>query len=287
MTPFFAPPVFIRDRTLRLAAVCLVLYVFAPVNVLGQNQSSTASLIFKRAPRKVWTEDDLAGLLKPWDLYRIAQEKKSALGAASPVAEELPASSNPETPVPGVVDAPAGPNPVASSPVASEIPAGSGNAVLRAMDPRQFSRFLNLLDTETATWQARLRKIDISGIGVEYQEQEEIQRRYNSCQDALEKARSEVVQLTQGQALKLDLLLLIDLNSLARNLDGLSVNLASPLTAQDMSAAHESLAWAMEVLHMDEELARLINDFQYYALTFAGLRDEALETGQQTVGQTK
>jgi hypothetical protein len=240
MAPQFVLPFFTCVRRLRLAGAFLLLFTFAPARALGQNPSSTSphSLILKPEPRKVWTEDDLAGLLKPWDLYRIAQEKKSALAAAAPVVQEIPASSN--------------------------------NAVLRAMDSRQFQRFLKMLATDVATWQARLKNIDVIRLGIEYQEQEEIKRRYGSCQEALERIRDEATKLSQDQTLKLDLLLLIDLNALARNLDGLSVNLASPLTVQGMSAAQKSLGWAKEVLGIDEELALRITEFQYHALALAG-----------------
>jgi hypothetical protein len=202
----------------------------------------------------VWTEDDLAGLLKPWDLYRIAQEKKSALEAAVPVVQEIPASSNL----------------AAAVPVVQEIPASSNNAALRAMDSRQFHRFLKILDTDVAVWQARLKTIDVIRLGAEYQEQVEIERRYDSCQEALGRIRDEVTKLSQEESLKLDLLLLIDLNALARNLDGLSVNLASPFTVQGMSAAQKSLGWAKEVLRIDEELAPRMTEFQYHALALAG-----------------
>jgi hypothetical protein len=271
--PRFAVPVFTPVRTPRVAALCVLLFAFTAAEALGQNQSSTAgrSMTLKPGPRKVWTEDDLAGLLKPWDLYQIAAEKKSVLGAAVPMAQEVPVSSNPATPAPAVL----------------EIPAGSSDDVLRAMDPRQFNRSLKLLDAVVASWQERLKSIDFNRLRVEYKEREEIERRYDSCQEALESIRVEVTQLSQDQTLKLDLRLLIDLNTLARNLDGLSVNLASPLTAQDMSAAQESIGWAKEVLRIDEELARRITDFQYHALTLAGVWDAALETSQQTAGHAK
>jgi hypothetical protein len=269
----FVIPVFTRVRKLRLPAVFLLLFTFVPAWALGQDPSSTSphSLILKPEPRKVWTEDDLAGLLKPWDLYRIAQEKKSALAAAVPVMQEIPVSSNL----------------AAAAPVVQEIPASSNNAVLRAMDTRQFHRFLKMLDTDVATWQARLKSIDVFRLEVEYEEQEEIERRYDSCQEALERIRDEVTKLSQDQTLKLDLLLLIDLNALARNLDGLSVNLASPFTAQGRSAAQKSLGWAKEVLGIDEELAPRITEFQYHALALAGVWEAAPEVAQQAVGQAK
>jgi hypothetical protein len=234
-----------------------LLFTFAPARAWGQDPSSTSphSLIPKPEPRKVWTEDDLAGLLKPWDLYRIAQEKKSALAAAAPVVQEIPIHPN---------DAPG-----------------------RAMDSREFHRFLKMLETDVATWQVRLKNIDVAKLGVEYQEQEEIERRYDSCQEALVRIRDEVTKLSQDQTLKLDLLLLIDLNALARSLDGLSVNLASPLTVQVASAAQKSLGWAQEVLGIDEELAPRITEFQYHALALAGVWEAALEKAQQAAGQSK
>jgi len=255
MAPQFVLPFFTCVGRLRFAAAFLLLFTFAPARALGQDPSSTSPhlLILKPEPRKVWSEDDLAGLLKPWDLYRIALEKKSALAAAAPVVQEIPASSNL----------------AAAAPVVQGIPASSNN-VLRAMDSRQFQRFLKMLATDVATWQARLKSIDVMRLGVEYQEQEEIKRRYGSCQEALERIRDEATKLSQDQTLKLDLLLLIDLNALARNLDGLSVNLASPLTVQGMSAAQKSLGWAKEVLGIDEELALRITEFQYHALALAG-----------------
>jgi hypothetical protein len=251
----------------------LLLLTFAPARALGQVPSSTSPhpLILKPEPRKVWTEDDLAGLLKPWDLYQIAQEKKSALEAAVPVMQEIAASSNL----------------TAAAPVMQEIPASSNNAALRAMDSRQFHRFLKMLDTDVATWQARLKSIDVIRLGAEYQEQEEIERRYDSCRQALERIRDEVTKLSQDETLKLDLLLLIDLNTLARNLDGLSVNLASPFTVQGISAAQKSLGWAKEVLRIDEELVPRITEFQYHALALAGAWGAAPEVAQQAVSQAK
>jgi hypothetical protein len=194
-------------------------------------------------PKKVWTEDDLAGLLKPWDLYQIEQEKKAVLVAAPPVAREPPVSSN--------------------------------DAVLRTIDPREFNRFLKTLDADVETWQTRIRSIDVARLGVKYQEQEEIERRHRSCQEALERIRNEITKLSQDQTLTLDVLLLIDLNSLARNLDGLSVNLASPLTVQEAGAAHRFLEWAEEILGIDQELARHINELQYHVLALAAVSDTA------------
>lgn len=244
-------------QSLSLEAAFLLLFAFATATVRGQDPSGTSpgALPIKPEPKKVWTEDDFAGLLKPWDLYQIEQEKKSALAGASPVMQEIPASSD--------------------------------DAVLRAMDSREFNRFLKMLDTDVAAWQIRFKNIDVSTSGVKYQEQEELGKRYDSCLELLERIRNEITRLSQEQTSKLDLLLLIDLNVLARNLDGLSVNLASPLTVQGTSAAHKFLGWAQEVLGIDEELARRITEFQYHVLALAGVWDAALKRTQQAVDQAK
>lgn len=244
-------------RTRRFEAAFLLLFALATATVRGQEPSGTSPSVLpiKPEPKKVWTEDDFAGLLKPWDLYQIEQEKKSALVAASPTPQQTPASSD--------------------------------DAVLREMDSREFNRFLKMLEASVAAWQIRIKNIDVSTLGMKYREQEEIGKRYDSCLGLLERIRNEITRLSQEQTLKLDLLLLIDLNVLARNLDGLSVNLASPLTAQGTSAAHKSLGWAQEVLVIDEELAAHITEFQYHLLALVGVWDTTLRRTQQAVDQAK
>ena len=257
MTTEILLPVLTCVRRPGLCLAFLLLFTFAPPVAWGQDRSGTSPhpLSLKSEPKKVWTEDDFAGLLKPWDLYQIEQEKKAVLDAAAPVARETPVSSD--------------------------------DAVLRTIDPREFNRFLKMLDADVETWQTRIRNIDVVTLGVKYQEQEEIGRRHRSCQEALERIRNEITKLSQDQTLTLDVLLLIDLNSLARNLDGLSVNLASPLTVQGAGAAHRFLGWAEEILGIDQELARHINEFQYHVLALAGVSDTALKKTQQAVDQAK
>lgn len=250
-------PVLTCGRTLGLTAAFLLLFMLAPARAWGQDLSNTTppALSLKTSPRKVWTEDDLAGLLKPWDVYRMEQEKKSALASVPPAVQEIPASSNDD--------------------------------VLRAMDSREFNRFLKKLGTDVATWQMRMKNIDVATSGVKHQEQEDIGRRYDSCQEAFERIRNDLTKLSQDQTLKLDLLLLIDLNVLARSLDGLSVNLASPFTVQGTRAAHKLLGWAEEVLGIDEELAPRITEFQYHVVALAGVWDLEPRKTQQAVGQAK
>lgn len=265
--------VFTRNRKLRLVALIVLLTAFVPARALGQHATSvsTRASILKSEPGKIWTEDDLAGLLKPWDFYQIAQEKKAMIKAAAPLVEETPDNSNIN----------------AAAHESKETPVSSNNAVLRAMDSRQFHNFLKTLDSDLVIWQARLNSIDVKRLAVGYREQEEIERRYDSCQEAVKHVRDEVTKVSQDQTLKLDILLLIDLNALARNLDGLTVNLASPITAEGLSAAQESLEWAKQALRIDEELAPRIAALQYHTLELAGVWETALGMAPQFGSQAQ
>jgi hypothetical protein len=257
MAAVFVFPVLMRVRWLRPTSLFIFSLAVGPAAALGQVASLTSanSGALKPEPKKVWTEDELAGLMKPWDLYQIEQVKKSALAATAPVTQAAPASSS--------------------------------TATLQAMDTREFDHFLKVLDSDTMGWRGRLKNIDIADLGMEYQEQNEVARRYDFCQEILDRIQDEIAQLSKNQTLKLDLLLLIDLNALARSLDGLSVDLASPLTAPAKSAEHASIGWAQEVLDIDQELARLITEFQYHTLAFAGVLETALDKAHQEADQPK
>src|SRR5580704_1046495 len=99
MATIFVLPALMRVRWLRPTSLFIFSLAFGPAAALGQIASLTSanSEALKPEPKKVWTEDDLAGLMKPWDLYRIKQGKKSALAAAAPVTRAAPASSSTAT----------------------------------------------------------------------------------------------------------------------------------------------------------------------------------------------
>lgn len=252
-----ALPLFMWVRRLSFAAAISVMVALALPKAAGQNPPSPSphAMEQKRKPKKVWTEDDLAGLWKPWDLYQIAQEKRATLVGVFKAIQQSPA----------ILD----------------------NSMLRMMDNIRFSRFLRTLDTDILKWEARLRNINVASLAVEFQEQKEIESSYDSCREALNNTREDIAKLAEKQTLKLDLLLLLDLNALARNLDGLSVNLASPLTLQEMSAAKKSLRWAKDVLEIDKELASHITAFQYHVLAFAALQDATSKSAEQVVDRGK
>jgi len=86
MTTQILFPVVTCLRRPGLCLAFLLLFAFAPSVACGQDRSGTSThpLPLNSEPKKVWTEDDLAGLLKPWDLYQIEQEKKAGLCWAPP-----------------------------------------------------------------------------------------------------------------------------------------------------------------------------------------------------------
>ncbi len=231
-------------RRLGVAAAFSLLLALAPLRALGQSPPAAHPREEKQPakPKKVWTEGDLSNLWKPWDLYQLGQEKRLILGvSALAQTQQSPAAIPPPVP--------------------------------RMMNSNQLSRFLKKLDADAAKWETRLRNVDLASLGVEDREQEEIERSRNFCLQALENVREDTGKLSREQTLKLQFLLLMDLNALARNLDGLSVNLASPVSLRETTAAKESLEWAKKVLGIDEELALHIPEFGNHVLALVELWD--------------
>ncbi len=164
---------------------------------------------------------------------------------------------------------------------------GKDLAALRLMNDTQFKEFLKRLDADIVSWKGRLKTLDVASLRVGPGDAKEIRRSYSLCMLALESARGDIEQLTQKQTLKLDFLLLVDLNALARSLDRLSGNLASPVTVQKASYAQKSLSWAREVLSIDVALAGHVTEIQHHVLAMAGLLDAALERADQNPDPTR
>ncbi len=170
---------------------------------------------------------------------------------------------------------------------AQQSAAGQDLAALRLMNDAQFKEFLKRLDADIVSWKGRLKTLDVGSLRVGRDDAKEIRRGYSLCMLALESARGDIEQLTQKQTLKLDFLLLVDLNALARSLDRLSGNLASPVTVQKASYAQKSLSWAREVLSIDVALAGHVTEIQHHVLALAGLLDAALERADQNPDPTR
>ncbi len=152
---------------------------------------------------------------------------------------------------------------------------------LRLMNNSEFNLFLKRLDTDVVRWKAWLKTVNIASLRVGHREGREIERSYALCLRALDITGEDIQKLSQKQTLKLDVLLLLDLNGLARNLDRLSSNLANSVTVQETSTAKRSLGWAREVLRIDEALASHMAEFQQHVLALARLLDATLERLEQ------
>jgi hypothetical protein len=166
-------------------------------------------------------------------------------------------------------------------------PSGETHPGLHLMSDGEFGRFLDRLDTEAGHWRAELGNVDVDSLALEPRESDELERSYNRCLQALDNTQEEIRQLSRKQMLKLDFLLLVDLNDLARNLDALNRDLANPLSAGARSAAHKSLGYAREVLNVDVALEPMIVEFEHHVLAFAGVIDATLERARQDADQPR
>ncbi len=162
---------------------------------------------------------------------------------------------------------------------------GGDPPALRLMSNDQFSGFLKRLDADALSWKARLRTVRINTLGLSQPDARELQRSYEFCLQAIENTRADLQTLSQKQALKQNFMLLMDLNGLARSLDRLSSDLANANASESTAAARNSLAWAREVLRIDQALSVYMGEFQHHVLAYAGLVDIALERMESSAEQ--
>jgi hypothetical protein len=166
-------------------------------------------------------------------------------------------------------------------PHAAQVPITDAHPALHLMNNSEFAIFLKRLDLGVIQWKTQLRNVDLKSLGLDHRESKELNRSYNLCLQALDNTREEIQKLSQKQTLKLDFLLLVDLNDLARNLDGLNRDLADPVTLRESSGTQKSLGYAREVLGIDVALAPHVNEFQHHVLAFAGVIDATLDRAEQ------
>ncbi len=159
-------------------------------------------------------------------------------------------------------------------------PAAEDSPALRLMNDAQFKEFLKRLDADLLSWKARLKAVNLAALRLGPDEARELRRSYTLCLLALENSRGDLQQLSQKQTLKRDFMLLVDLQALARSLDGLSGNLATAVPAQRHGAAQKSLGWARDVLSIDGALAAPLAEIQRHVLALAGLLDAALDRAE-------
>jgi hypothetical protein len=174
---------------------------------------------------------------------------------------------------------------VPAFPHTTQFTPGQTHAALHLINDSEFALFLKRLDTDMLLSQVQLKKMDVKSLSLDPQESEELERSYNRCLQSLDNAREEIQKLSQKQTLKLDLVLLIDLNDLARSLDALDQGLISPVAVGGSSGAQKSLGYAREVLGIDVALATDISTFQHHFLAFAGVIDATLDQTEYDASQ--
>ena len=172
-----------------------------------------------------------------------------------------------------------------TKPVAPQPAEAPAQPVLRLMNDREFSAYLDRLDANLLRSQMQLKKMDLKSLPMDAQEKQELDRRYIQCLQSLDNARDEIQKLSQKQTLKLDLYLLIDLNELARTLDALDEVLVNPASINGTSGARKSLGYAREVLGIDGDLARQVSTFQQHFIAFTGVIDASLEQPEADASQ--
>jgi hypothetical protein len=148
---------------------------------------------------------------------------------------------------------------------------------LRLMSDSEFATFLERLDSDLLRSQLQLKKMDTKSLTLDLQEKQELERSYSQCLQSLDNTRDEIQKLSQKQTLKLDLLLLIDLNELARTLDAMDQALVNSVAVSGRSGFQKSIGYAREILSMDGALATEISTFQHHFIAFTGIVDSTLE----------
>jgi hypothetical protein len=162
---------------------------------------------------------------------------------------------------------------------------GQSQQVLRLMNDREFSAFLERLDASLLRSQMQLKKMDLQSLPMDAQERQELDRSYIQCLQSLDNTRDEIQKLSQKQTLKLDLYLLIDLNELARTLDSLDEMLVNPSSTSGANGARKSLGYAREILGIDGDLARQTSTFQQHFIAFTGVIDASLDQPEADASQ--
>lgn len=160
-----------------------------------------------------------------------------------------------------------------------QAPAGT-HAALHLMNDSEFGLFAERLDADVSHWQAQLQRLDLDSLGLDREARREVERSRGVCLQVLGNTREDLEKLSQKQTLKRDLLLLVDLNELTRDLDSLQSDLSNPATVEGNSAGRRSLDYAKQVLHVDATVSARLSEFQNHVLAFAGIIDEALDRTQ-------
>lgn len=166
-------------------------------------------------------------------------------------------------------------------PETAQPPARQTSLGLRLMNNSEFELFLARLDAASRQWEVQLKNVDVKSLGLDSHDSGELGRSYTQCLQSVDNTREEIQKLSQKQTLRIDLLLLVDLNDLARSLDGFDRDLATAATAGGNGAIKKSLGYVKEILDIDTTLTLYSAEFQNHVLAFAKLIDAQLEQAER------
>jgi hypothetical protein len=164
-------------------------------------------------------------------------------------------------------------------------PTGQASLALHLMNNSEFALFLARLNTAVLGWEAQLKDVDVKSLGLDADDRGELERSYSLCLQSLNSTHEEIQKLSEKQTLRIDLLLLVDLNDLARSLDGLDRDLANAVTAPGSGTAQKSLGYVREVLGIDAALVPPMAEFQNHVFAFAKVIDAQLEQTENEPGE--
>lgn len=150
---------------------------------------------------------------------------------------------------------------------------------LRVMSDSEFNGFLSRLDTDVLHWKAQLSQMDVHSLTSDRQASAELVRSHALCLRSLDGTRKEIRSLSQKQTLRIDFLLLMDLDDLARNLDELNRELID-VNGGSLGATRKPLDYARGVLRTDAALALYTAEFQRHILAYAGMIDATLDQAE-------
>ncbi len=172
---------------------------------------------------------------------------------------------------------------VVFTPVLAQAPrrfATADQQALHLFNADEFRRFLVQLDADAIRWQAQLKAVDIASLGAGQQERKELEQNSTLCLRAIERSRSDIKTLLENQSLKDEILLLIDLGELDRDLDRMGSALANPISVAEPRSAQKALRYAKEVLGVDRQSTAYSLEIQEHVLALAKLVDHVLAQPQ-------
>jgi len=166
---------------------------------------------------------------------------------------------------------------VPAASVHAQDPMGEAPSAPHLMNNREFALFLKRLDAGVLRWQTQLRTVDTKSLRFDPEDRIELERSYRSCVESVRNTREEIQKLSQKQTLKLDFLLLVDLNDLARSLDQLDRDLTDPLAGASIGATQKSISYQRNLSSIDASLTPELIEFRRHVLALATVVDSEVD----------